>query len=519
MSTGFTSQQLAGLATQIFSSDPNLMGGDVPAAIGNRRLTDNERMLLRAAVQDLSKAYQQGPIRPITPQRIDELRSTVTPLKPIENTPQFDPGGKTLQVQGSNFNFRPVSFRPVDEVGAKSPTTTTAIINKDRQLAEQARMQGDMPVAPGVVKAQQAVRMEDAAQKKLVKNSTPLKLTSSQQKAIEDSYREKGLNIPTALDVVKNMDKGDLLSNPDDTTYLDQLGQVGSDLVDDVSENGVLGLVRAPVAGLTGLVSGRYELPQQAIGRWALRNDHQMTRNAMIDDEGNPTALSMAPFIAGAIATAPAASARLATVGLPAEIAEGLEVANIGYKTFQKGEKGVNALNNALEGNYAGAAGELISLAADLTPSGKLSVGNKFKIDAISGGLKGFGETGDLVGATRGAVERSVVKKAAGNLTGNKDALLANLVKTDLRTTEAALDPTNKVVSGLLPSNDKLLNVDNIGFDSRKLSDMNNLESRVDSNTPYLPNPNTVLAQVPPKKKKGGKVKKQLIAVKNKNKK
>ena len=71
---------------------------------------------------------------------------------------------------------------------------------------------------------------------------------------------------------------------------------------EDIQDNGLLGIGNAMLSVPTGLISGRYESPSQAIGRFALRNDANQLRNAMIDDQGNPTGLGMATDIFGPMA-------------------------------------------------------------------------------------------------------------------------------------------------------------------------------------------------------------------------
>jgi hypothetical protein len=152
-------------------------------------------------------------------------------------------------------------------------------VSKERQLAEQARMQGDMPVAPGIVKAKEKLREQEAVEKKLSKQPT-VKLSAAQKKAID----AQGLKQDALAEMMRRNQQS--LSNPDDRS-------IEADIAQDLNENGAMGLIDAPIKGATALLTGRYQTPSQAIGRWANQNDYQMLRNAMIDDQFNPTGLGM----------------------------------------------------------------------------------------------------------------------------------------------------------------------------------------------------------------------------------
>jgi hypothetical protein len=195
-----------------------------------------------------------------------------------------------LNIGGSftpGSNSASFSIRKKFRDGGK--TTFNFPISKERQLAEQARMQGDMPVAPGVVKAQEKLREQEAVKKKLAKQGKPLDPATAKylQKAVIDYNKEHGLSLlqddVLAEQIRRNQQS---LSNPDDRT-------IEADIAQDLHENGALGLLDAPIKGATALVTGRYQTPSQAIGRWANQNDYQMLRNAMIDDQFNPTGLGM----------------------------------------------------------------------------------------------------------------------------------------------------------------------------------------------------------------------------------
>jgi len=161
-------------------------------------------------------------------------------------------------------------------------------VSKERQLAEQARMQGDMPTAPGVVKAQEKVREQEAVKRKLA-NQPIVTLSDAQKKDIDD----KNLKEDLLVEMIRRNQQS--LSNPDDRS-------IEADIAQDLNENGAMGLIDAPIKGATALLTGRYQTPSQAIGRWANQNNHQMLRNAMIDDQFNPTGLGMATEIFGPMA-------------------------------------------------------------------------------------------------------------------------------------------------------------------------------------------------------------------------
>jgi len=168
-------------------------------------------------------------------------------------------------------------------------------LSKEEQLMQQARAQGDIPVAPGIVKAKEKLREQEAVEKKLAKQGKPLDPATAKylQKAVIDYNKEHGLSLlqddVLAEQIRRNQQS---LSNPDDRS-------IEADIVQDLHENGALGLLDAPIKGATALVTGRYQTPSQAIGRWANQNNHQMLRNAMIDDQFNPTGLGMVTDFGG----------------------------------------------------------------------------------------------------------------------------------------------------------------------------------------------------------------------------
>lgn len=179
----------------------------------------------------------------------------------FDSTPKAQPG---LKATSSRFNFP---------------------LSKEEQLMQQARAQGDMPVAPGVVKAKEKIREQEAVKKKLSKQPT-VKLSAAQKKDID----AQGLKQDVLAEMMLRNQQS--LSNPDDRS-------IEADIAQDLNENGVLGLLDAPLKGATALVTGRYQTPSQAIGRWANQNNHQMLRNAMIDDQFNPTGLGMVADFGG----------------------------------------------------------------------------------------------------------------------------------------------------------------------------------------------------------------------------
>ena len=198
---------------------------------------------------------------------------------------KFPDGGKTLQVKGSSFNI-PKSQQQI--------------------LAEQARMQGDMPIAKPIVNQQQRIREEEALKKKLA-NQPTVRLSEAQKKDISAQGLKEDV---LAEQMMRNKQS---LSNPDEGSYMDVLGnsvlkQIGFNpdvlysAAEDIEDNGLLGLGNAMLSYPTGVISGRYETPSQAIGRFALKNDANQLRNAMIDDQGNPTGLGMATDIFGPMA-------------------------------------------------------------------------------------------------------------------------------------------------------------------------------------------------------------------------
>jgi hypothetical protein len=190
------------------------------------------------------------------------------------NILKFEPGGKTLVVPNSSVKLPPLS--------------------KEQQLAQQARMQGDMPIAKSIIKQQERIREEEAVKKKLAKQPT-IKLSEAQKKDIAAQGLKEDV---LAEQMMRNKQS---LSNPDDQLYLDDLQNVLADAEQDIKNND-FGILNAMFNVPTGLISGRYETPSQAIGRFALRNDANQLRNAMIDDQGNPTGLGMAMDIFGPIA-------------------------------------------------------------------------------------------------------------------------------------------------------------------------------------------------------------------------
>jgi len=184
------------------------------------------------------------------------------------NILKFQPGGKTLVVPNSSVKLPPLS--------------------KEQQLAQNTRTQGDMPIAKSIIKQQERMREEEAVKKKLAKQST-IKLSEAQKKDIA----AQGLKEDVLADQIRRNQY--TLNNPDDESpVVNVLGDAEQDI-----KNNDFGILNAMFNVPTGLISGRYESPSQAIGRFAMRNDLNQLQNAMIDDQGNPTGLGMATDMFG----------------------------------------------------------------------------------------------------------------------------------------------------------------------------------------------------------------------------
>jgi hypothetical protein len=414
MVTGFTSEQLAGLATQIFSSDPNLMGGDIPAAIGNRRLTDNERVILRAAIQELNKAYQQGPIRPITPQRIDELRSTLTPLKPLEPASQFALGGET----GGNFHqFGTPQKSNTSSSNFYRNNPTAPTINLDQFNKQQAK------VAYNLANPAQALKASGLKPAPTTKPTNVLKANPTST-----------VNMPPINTRMARTDSTQV-ARPNAQTFQAKLDQQNND---------PLGYAAA-----AKIAEGK---PKDFLGRLVSDSFDYLNQNPELKD----LATIASPLLAiGAIETIPAIAAETTLLEAPAALTEAFETANALYKGYQTIDKGINAGKNVASGNYAGAAGNVLDIGKSFIPAANLNVAKDLTIDAASGALEGYGNTGTLTGTARGAFDNTAGDRLAGIITGNKDTFGRNIIKQQLKSVEAGFKKGGKVKKQLITVKNK----------------------------------------------------------------
>jgi hypothetical protein len=159
-----------------------------------------------------------------------------------------------------------------------------------------------------------------------------------------------------------------------------------------------------------------------------------------------------------AIFALPEIAAASEAIALPAELAELAELGNTVYKGYQTIDKGYNAVKNVTEGNYAGAAGNLIDLGKSFIPAGKLSNAQSFALDATSGGLSGYGDTGSLEGAARGSFDNSVVDIVAQKAVGNKDTFGRNVAKEQLKQAEQSVNPSKFNNGGYVIARDGIIN-------------------------------------------------------------
>jgi hypothetical protein len=232
--------------------------------------------------------------------------------------------------------------------------------------------------------------------------------------------------------------------------------------------------------------------------------------------EGTGDAAKLVLGTAAGVMAAPAVAATLGTIGTGLTAAASaptvtgaagnlLNAGFTGYELYNAGKYGANAINELGEGNLKDAGINTLKAGTYALGVANAPIVQQAAGNALVEGVKQYKETGDL--------GQSIVR---GTMAGGANLVLGNLghkyhINHSLNEAGSKY-PTNylaqKFVTPGSKSNGVLVNADN-------------LESSIDSNTPYIPSAveSTRIAQLPPKKKKGGKVKKQLIAVKNKNKK
>lgn len=226
-----------------------------------------------------------------------------------------------------------------------------------------------------------------------------------------------------------------------------------------------------------------------------------------------------AKFVLGTTAgimAAPAVAATLGTIGTGLTAAASaptvtgaagnlLNAGFTGYELYNAGKYGANAINELGEGNLKDAGINTLKAGTYALGVGNAPLVQQAAGNAVVEGIKQYKETGDL--------GQSIVR---GTMAGGANLMLGNLghkyhINHSLNEAGSKY-PTNYLAQKFVtPSSQP----------RATLVNANNLESNVDSNSPYMPSAieSTRIAQLPPKKKKGGKVKKQLITVKNKNKK
>jgi len=149
------------------------------------------------------------------------------------------------------------------------------------------------------------------------------------------------------------------------------------------------------------------------------------------------TALGLPLLALGAAEVIPGIAAETALLEAPAALTEAFETANSLYKGYQTINKGIDAGKNIASGNYAGAAGNVLDIGKSFIPAAKLNVAKDFSIDAASGALQGYGETGTLEGTARGAFDNTAGDRLAQQITGNKDTFGRNIIKDQLKSVEA----------------------------------------------------------------------------------
>ncbi len=160
-------------------------------------------------------------------------------------------------------------------------------------------------------------------------------------------------------------------------------------------------------------------------------------------DENPELSAVLAPVIAlGAAEVIPGIAAEVAAFEAPAAITEAYELGNSLYKGYQTIDKGVNAAQNLSKGNYAGAAGNIVDIGKSFIPTDKLTKTGDFSLDAVSGALSGYGDTGTLEGTVRGSFDNSVVDRGAQKIVGDKDTFGRNIIKENLKQAEQSVNPS-----------------------------------------------------------------------------
>jgi hypothetical protein len=219
--------------------------------------------------------------------------------------------------------------------------------------------------------------------------------------------------------------------------------------------------------------------------------------------EGTGDAAKLVLGTAAGIAAAPAVVAGLGTIGTSAAAATSaptltsaagnlLNAGFTGYEMYNAGKYGANAINDLAEGNLKDAGMNSLkagtyALGAANAPLVQQAVGN-----AVVQGVSGYKETGDLGKAVVRGVGAGLTQKVLGdkghhlNLNHSANEILSKY-------------PTNALFKSITSPSVR----------SRALTDNSNLESNVDSNTPYVPSEVEstsvpMVAQLP-KKEEGGK--------------
>ena len=159
-------------------------------------------------------------------------------------------------------------------------------------------------------------------------------------------------------------------------------------------------------------------------------------------DENPELSAVLAPVVAlGAAEVIPGIAAEAALIEAPAALTEAYQLGNSLYKGYQTIDKGVNAAQNLSKGNYAGAAGNIVDLGKSFIPGDKLNKVTDFGLDATSGALSGFGDTGTMEGTLRGTFDNTIADRGAQKIVGNKDSLGRNLIKENIKGAEQSVDP------------------------------------------------------------------------------
>lgn len=182
---------------------------------------------------------------------------------------------------------------------------------------------------------------------------------------------------------------------------------------------------------------------KEAEGRRGMSMSERMLTDAAQWAEENPNASAFMAPLAGLAAAEviPGIAAEAALIEAPAALTEAYELGNAGYKAYQTIDKGVNAAKNLSKGNYAGAAGNIVDLGKSFIPGDKLNKVTDFGLDATSGALSGFGDTGTMEGTFRGTFDNTIADRGAQKIVGNKDSLGRNLIKENIKGAEQSVDP------------------------------------------------------------------------------